>query len=87
MDRFGRGEAAGSIPADAGFGQTIYRQGSNVRAADNELHDALAAATCVKELSFVAISLFGSEDLRDAQSRHLSKAPEMCRSSGRHGCF
>src|SRR5215831_10565919 len=58
MDRFGRGEANGSIPADAGFGQTICRQGSNVRAADNELHDALAAATCVKELRFVAIPLF-----------------------------
>jgi len=29
-----------------------------LRVADNELHDALAAATCVKELRFVAISLF-----------------------------
>jgi hypothetical protein len=58
MGRFGRGEATGPIPADAGCGQAICRQRRNLRAADHELHDALAAATCVKELRFVAICRF-----------------------------
>jgi hypothetical protein len=57
VGRFGCGEAVGSIPADVGCGQTICRQRRNLRAADNELHDGLAAATCVKELRFVAIFL------------------------------
>src|SRR5947209_19912343 len=57
MERSGGGEAARSIPADAGFGQSVCRYGRNVRTADHELHDTLAAATCVEELRLVALSL------------------------------
>src|SRR5947207_9002064 len=61
MGRSGRGAAVGSIPADAGCGQTISRQGRDVRAADHELHDALAAATFIKEVRFVFLVLTNAQ--------------------------